>query len=297
VVVAAAVNGSVEHTTRAGVFKRYRPRRLSPGAWRAIVYALLVHLAALAVFALSLHLSRPERPAAAQRAIEAVVVSPPPDASPAPPKADAEAEARRREQQEEEMRRRQAEEAHRAQQEAERRRQLALEKRQEEERRRREREQETERRRAAAALEAERKQRAEEEKKRRAAAEELARQRQAEEALRAALEAEERARTEAARRAQAAAAADRYKVLIRQKVERHWSRPAGSRQGLECIVRVRLTPGGEVIEARVVRSSGNAVFDRSVESAVFKASPLPVPDSPELFEYFRELDFIFRPEG
>lgn len=297
VAAAAAVNGSVEHTTRAGVFKRYRPRRLSPGAWRAIVYALLVHLAALAVFALSLHLSRPERPAAAQRAIEAVVVSPPPDASPALPKADAEAEARRREQQEEEMRRRRAEEAHRAQQEAERRRELALEKRQEEERRRREREQETERRRAAAALEAERKQRAEEEKKRRAAAEELARQRQAEEALRAALEAEERARTEAARRVQAAAAADRYKVLIRQKVERHWSRPAGSRQGLECIVRVRLTPGGEVIEARVVRSSGNAVFDRSVESAVFKASPLPVPDSPELFEYFRELDFIFRPEG
>ena len=61
-------------------------------------------------------------------------------------------------------------------------------------------------------------------------------------------------------------------------------------------MRVRLIPGGEVLEAKIVRSSGDAVFDRSVENAVQKASPLPLPENPELLEQFREIEFIFRPE-
>jgi colicin import membrane protein len=62
-------------------------------------------------------------------------------------------------------------------------------------------------------------------------------------------------------------------------------------------VRVRLVAGGEVLQATVVQSSGNAAFDRSVENAVYKASPLPIPDDKALFDYFRELEFKFRPEG
>ncbi len=273
------------------MLERYRPRRLSPGAWKAIVYALMVHLAALAVFTVSLRLGQPERIAPTPQAIEAVVVSPPVAPSAASEaQAEAGAEVHRRRQQEEQARR--------ARQEAERQQQLALQRRQqeEEERRRREAQEQAERRRAAL-REAERKKQAEAEEKARRQREAALRQKQAEAELQEALAAEERARAEAARGAQALAAAGRYERLIRQKVERHWSRPAGSRQGLECIVRVRLAPGGEVLEARVVRSSGNAVFDRSVESAVYKAAPLPLPESPELFGYFRELEFIFRPEG
>jgi len=64
------------------------------------------------------------------------------------------------------------------------------------------------------------------------------------------------------------------------------------------VVRVRLLPGGEVMpgSVRVLRSSGNGAFDRSVESAVYKASPLPVP-SGGLFESFRDLRLEFEPEG
>ena len=109
--------------------------------------------------------------------------------------------------------------------------------------------------------------------------------------------AEERARAEAARAARGASAADKYKALIRQKVSRNWNRPAGTRAGLKCVVRVRLVPGGEVLQATVVRSSGDTVFDRSVENAVYKAAPLPLPPDADLFDYFREIEFLFSPEA
>jgi colicin import membrane protein len=46
-----------------------------------------------------------------------------------------------------------------------------------------------------------------------------------------------------------------------------------------------------VFDAIVTKSSGDAAFDRSVEAAVKKASPLPPPQNPELFD--RDLEFIF----
>ena len=39
-----------------------------------------------------------------------------------------------------------------------------------------------------------------------------------------------------------------------------------------------------------------AAFDRSVLSAVRKASPLPMPADPALYEQFREIEFVFRPD-
>ena len=88
----------------------------------------------------------------------------------------------------------------------------------------------------------------------------------------------------------------KYEALIKQKVERSWARPPSAQKGLECNVRVRLVQSGEVMSAQVVRSSGNDIFDRSVENAVYKASPLPLPDDKSLFDHFRELEFKFKPE-
>lgn len=85
--------------------------------------------------------------------------------------------------------------------------------------------------------------------------------------------------------------------LIKQKVTQNWIRPVGARKGMRCTVTVRVTPGGQVIEARVTQSSGNAAFDRSAESAVYKATPLPVPTDKGLFDaHFREFYFVFNPE-
>ncbi len=87
-----------------------------------------------------------------------------------------------------------------------------------------------------------------------------------------------------------------YVSYIQEKVRRNWLRPAGSSNDFSCIVQVALIPGGDVASARVVQSCGNAVLDRSVESAVVKAAPLPVPPDQAMFHYFRELNFNFRPE-
>ena len=126
------------------------------------------------------------------------------------------------------------------------------------------------------------------------------RRQQAEAALKEQLAAEEQDRTQA--QAAAAAASQRgeiarFEAIIRQKVERSWTRPANAREGLECVVQVRLIAGGEVLQAAVVRSSGNPLFDRSAVNAIYKASPLPVPDDKSMFDHFREFDFKFRPEG
>jgi len=78
-------------------------------------------------------------------------------------------------------------------------------------------------------------------------------------------------------------------------VRRNWVRPPGGSEDFTCKVQVSLIPGGDVAQARVVQSCGDAVLDRSVEAAVFKAAPLPVPQDAGLFRHFRQLNFEFRP--
>ena len=91
-----------------------------------------------------------------------------------------------------------------------------------------------------------------------------------------------RARAKAAAQKAAAEAArgvvDRYKALIEARVSAAWVAVPGSK-GLRCRVLVRLIAGGQVVSARIVQSSGNAVFDRSVIAAIYNAAPLPVPRS------------------
>ena len=141
-----------------------------------------------------------------------------------------------------------------------------------------------------AAVKKQQEQQAEERRRQRAIAS-LQRQLAEEQAHRAA------AAAAAAAAAKAQSAIARYKVLIRQKVEQNWVRPLDSRKGMKCVVRVKLVQGGDVLEAQVVQSSGDPVFDRSVENAVYRASPLPIPDDSTLFPYFRELEFTFKPES
>jgi len=79
-------------------------------------------------------------------------------------------------------------------------------------------------------------------------------------------------------------------------VRRHWNQPPNT-ANLVSKVRVRLTPGGEVLNASVVLSSGNPAYDRSVEYAVYRASPLPLPPDPALAQLLRSepITFTFDP--
>jgi len=144
--------------------------------------------------------------------------------------------------------------------------------------------------------EAEAKKKAAAEAKQKAAAEakrkaEEAQRREAEQALQSQLAAEQ-AGIEAAR-VQGVVA--EYIGYIQERIQRSWLRPPGSPAGLSCVVQVSLIPGGEVASVQIVRSSGDPVFDRSVESAVYKASPLPLPPDAALFKHFRDLRLIFKP--
>jgi len=54
-------------------------------------------------------------------------------------------------------------------------------------------------------------------------------------------------------------------------------------------VQIRILPGGEVLDIRVIKPSGNRAYDTAIERAIRSASPLPVPDvNSELFPQFRE---------
>lgn len=226
--------------------------------------------------------------------VDSAVVVPPPVEQPAPPepvvdpaaaeqaRIAAEEEKRRQDalveqQRLEELRRQQEAEEQRKREEAERR------QREEEARRKREQEAELERRRQEAELERQReieRQRAENERQRR-------------EAEAAALQdaiAEEDNRLQAMNSNEMAA----YMYSLQQKVLRNWARPASAQPGLDCLVQVRQSASGEVISAQIVRCNGDAAVQRSIEAAVYKASPLPLPENSLLFD--PNLRFRFIPE-
>lgn len=132
-------------------------------------------------------------------------------------------------------------------------------------------------------------------------AEELRKQKAVEEARRAeadsllqqSLAAEQREREEI----RVNGVVNQHVSIIRQRVKRYWIRPTTSTEsGLQCILRVNLIPSGDVKQVVVVKSSGNAIFDRSAESAVFKAAPFAMPTDPKAAAELRDFQFIFKPE-
>ena len=122
---------------------------------------------------------------------------------------------------------------------------------------------------------------------------EEARRAEADSLLQQSLAAEEREREE--RRVNGVV--NQHVAIIRQRVKRYWIRPTtSSESGLQCTLRVNLIPSGDVKQVVVVKSSGNAIFDRSAESAVYKAAPFPIPTDPKAAAALRDFQFIFKPE-
>jgi colicin import membrane protein len=142
--------------------------------------------------------------------------------------------------------------------------------------------------------EAERKKREEEELERkrqeaeRKRQEDIKRQQEENERLRRELEAEQRAqeveaedRRFAARNSAEMAA---YQFAIAQKVRRSWAVPASAGPETKCSVRVTQLPGGEVVGVNIISCNGDDAVRRSVEAAIRRASPLPEPSDPDLFD-------------
>lgn len=86
----------------------------------------------------------------------------------------------------------------------------------------------------------------------------------------------------------------RYQQAIFEKITRNWIRPVSSQAGNRCEVSISQIPGGEVINISVRSCTGDSIFQRSVENAVHKISPLPYEGFEKVFE--REIRLIFMPQ-
>jgi colicin import membrane protein len=254
--------------------------------WVSITLSVLLHAALLGALVYGWMLfRRPPRPAPTL-AIEARVVDarsvrgaaqPPPQPAPAPeppPESVGPPQPTPEERAEREQQRQQAEAAAQEQQAA------AAAAAEEAARR------EAEQRAAAerkAHEEAEAKKRAAEEQQRQA---ELKEQSEREEDLKRDLAAEEQAR-----RARAGPALASWQAMIAARINRAWLRPPTARPGIECMLNVTQVPGGEVTEVTIGECNGDQAVRESIEAAVYRASPLPPPPDPALFDRHLRIDF------
>jgi colicin import membrane protein len=88
---------------------------------------------------------------------------------------------------------------------------------------------------------------------------------------------------------------DEYQAKIQAKIRRNIVMPPDVAKDARAEFMVTLLPGGSVLNAERVKSSGNAAYDDAVERAILKSDPLPVPPDVTLFDRFRKLDLVFKP--
>lgn len=84
-----------------------------------------------------------------------------------------------------------------------------------------------------------------------------------------------------------------WEAQIQARIQRAWLKPPSARTGIDCIVYVTQVPGGEVVNVRLGQCNGDAAVRESIQAAAFRASPLPPPPDPALFE--RNLEIQFKP--
>ena len=105
----------------------------------------------------------------------------------------------------------------------------------------------------------------------------------------------QQAAADAANTARVAGEVDKYKALILNAISQQWILPQNVDRNMSSQFRIRLAPNGSVLEVALIRSSGDPILDRSAQSAIYKASPLPVPNDPTTFNLFRDISLTVRP--
>jgi colicin import membrane protein len=308
------------------------PLERSSDRWVSVVLSVLLHGALVAAVAYSWLIFKEDRPAPTL-AIDATVVDarsvpglgnlapqpqpPPPPPQPQPqtqpqvepsgPPQPTPEELAKREQEQKDQEEQAAEQARAKQQEEDQKR-LEQERQQEaaqaeekaaEEKRAQEKQQQEEQQRLAQEkAEAERKAReAAEAKKKADEQKRLEEEKQAEQQAAAQREADlkrsldQELRQDEARNSGALAS---WQSQITARIQRAWLKPPSARPGIECVLNVTQVPGGEVTNVRIGSCNGDQAVRESIEAAVYRASPLPPPPDPALFE--RNLVITFRPD-
>ena len=88
-----------------------------------------------------------------------------------------------------------------------------------------------------------------------------------------------------------------YADRIRGKIRGNIVLPPDLRGNPMAVFDVVQLPSGEVISARLTKSSGHPGYDAAVERAILKSSPLPKADDPSLFQRDLKLNFCPQEDG
>ncbi|MCU0572042.1 MAG: TonB C-terminal domain-containing protein [Syntrophobacteraceae bacterium] len=88
-----------------------------------------------------------------------------------------------------------------------------------------------------------------------------------------------------------------YGDRVKETISRNWVFSEAIRaQGLETRLMLVVNRDGSIVDLRVEKTSGNAIFDESALRAVRKSAPLP--PLPQVISYPRvEIGIRFSPEG
>ncbi len=90
----------------------------------------------------------------------------------------------------------------------------------------------------------------------------------------------------------------KYSFIIKKQIVSQWRKPSQLSSDLKVEIRLTLVPTGEIINAKILKTSGNQIFDDSALRAISKVGTfenLQMPSS--LFEkQFRQFILVFNPE-
>jgi colicin import membrane protein len=85
-----------------------------------------------------------------------------------------------------------------------------------------------------------------------------------------------------------------WESMIAAKITHAWLRPPTAKAGIDCMLNVTQVPGGEVTQVSIGECNGDQAVRESIEAAAYRASPLPPPPDPALFD--RNLKIRFKPD-
>jgi colicin import membrane protein len=85
-----------------------------------------------------------------------------------------------------------------------------------------------------------------------------------------------------------------WQAQIAARINRAWLRPPTARPGIQCMLYVTQESGGVVTQVKIGDCNGDQAVRESIEAAVYRASPLPPPPNPALFD--RNLKINFKPD-
>ena len=88
--------------------------------------------------------------------------------------------------------------------------------------------------------------------------------------------------------------------MIQQRINSVWKKPSLINQDIKVEININLAPSGEILNFRLLESSGNKIFDDSALSAISNISFLPEVINLDIryFERnFRSFNLVFKSIG